>query len=115
MALTIREVGNVIIFDIDGDLTVSTIEDIALHRRVKEMLAKGQGNVLVNFAKVTFIDSSGVGDFLASFVSIQNAGEKLKIEKLPPKIRVVFEITGIIGLFESGVFEDEETAIKSFS
>ena len=113
MALTIREVGDVIIFDIDGDLTLTTIEEIGLHRSVKEMLGKGKANFLVNFFGVPFMDSTGVGELLASFVSVQNAGGRLKLEKINPKILLVFKITGIIRLFE--IFEDEETAIKSFS
>ncbi|MFZ2055632.1 MAG: STAS domain-containing protein [Candidatus Aminicenantales bacterium] len=114
MALTRREVGDVIIFDIEGDMTLVTIEKIGLHRSVKEMLGKGKRHFLLNFGGVAFMDSTGVGEFLASFVSIQNTGGRLMLEKINPKIRLVLDITGISTLFESSIFEDEEAAFRSF-
>jgi anti-sigma B factor antagonist len=113
MALTTREVGDVIIFDIEGDLTLVTIEEISLHRSVKEMLGKGKRQFLLNFDGVPFMDSTGVGELLASYVSIQNAEGTLKLEKIYQKIRLILDITGISRLFE--IFEDEEAAVKSFS
>ncbi len=45
-------------------------------------------------------------------VSTQNSGGKLKLEKIPPKIRILFKITWMDGLFE--IFDDEDAAIRSF-
>ena len=114
MALTTRMVGDVIILDIEGDLTLITIEAIGLHRYVKEMLKEGKRNFLLNFGRVTFMDSTGVGEFLASFVSIQNTGGRLILEKINQKIRLVLDITGISTLFRASIFEDEEAALRSF-
>jgi anti-sigma B factor antagonist len=115
MALRTREVGDIIVMDIEGDLTLTTIEEISLHRHVKETLRKGKRHFLFNFGGVAFMDSTGVGEFLASFVSIQNAGGKLKLEKINPKIRLVLDITGIATLFKSSIFSDEDAAVRSFS
>jgi anti-sigma B factor antagonist len=113
MALTIRKVGDIVIFDIGGDLTLVTIDKIGLHRSVKEMLGKGERKFLFNTAGVPFMDSTGVGELLASFVSIQNAGGRLCLEKVNEKILLIFKITGIIRLFEGAIFEDEDTAVKN--
>lgn len=115
MALTTRKVGKVTVSDIGGELTLVTIDKIGLHRSVKEMLGKGERNFLFNYAEVPFMDSTGVGELLASFVSIQNAGGRLCLEKVNEKILLIFKITGIIRLFEGAIFEDEETAVKSFA
>jgi anti-sigma B factor antagonist len=114
MPLAMREGGDVVIFDIDGDLILVTIEKTSLHRSVKEMLGKGKRHFLLNCADVPFMDSTGVGELLASYVSIQNAGGRLKLEKVNAKILLIFKITGIIRLFEGAIFDDEEAAIKSF-
>jgi anti-sigma B factor antagonist len=115
MALTIRESGKVVILDIEGDMILPRIEKISLHRSVKEMLGKGKKDFLLNYAEVPFMDSTGVGELLASFVSVQNAGGRLKLEKVNAKILLIFKITGIIRLFEGAIFDDEEAAIKSFA
>jgi len=112
MALTTREVGKVIIFDIEGDLALPFIEEIGLHRRVKDMLGAGKRYFLVNFAGVSFMDSTRFGELFAGYLSVQNAGGKITLLMVPPKIRLVFNITGAANLFE--FFEDEEPAIKSF-
>jgi anti-anti-sigma factor len=79
------------------------------------MLREGKRNFLLNYAEVPFMDSTGVGELLASYVSIQNAGGKLKLEKVNSKMRLVLDITGISILFKDSIFEDEDTAIKSFA
>ncbi|MGB7297629.1 MAG: STAS domain-containing protein [Candidatus Aminicenantales bacterium] len=114
MAVRTREVGDVIIFDLEGEMILPDIEGFGLHRRVKEMLRAEKKHFLFNFAGVHFMDSTGVGEFLASFVSIQNMGGRLILEKIKPKIRLVLDITGISTLFGSSIFEDEGTALKSF-
>ncbi len=115
MALTMRENGKIVILDIEGDMILPRIETINLHRSVKEMLGKGKRDFLLNCSEVPFMDSTGVGELLASFVSVQNAGARLKLEKVNAKILLIFKITGIIRLFEGAIFEDEEAAVKSFS
>jgi anti-sigma B factor antagonist len=115
MTLTAREAKGVIIFDIKGDLILTTVEEIALHRSVKEMLGKGKRKFLFNCAGVPFMDSTGVGELLACYVSVQNARGKLKLENVNPRIILIFKVTGIITLFTDAIFEDEKAAVKSFS
>jgi anti-anti-sigma factor len=113
MTIETRELNAVIIFDLKGDLARFDADDITLHQAVKTQLEAGQRNLLLNFEKVKFMDSFGVGQLLSSYVSTQNAGGKIKLEKVPPKILLIFQVTMIITLFE--IFNDEEEAIKSFS
>lgn len=112
MAIKTREAGDVVIFDLEGEMILPRVEKLGLHGRVKELLRDGNRHFLVNFSKVPFMDSSGFGEFFASFLSVQNAGGKIKLESVPPRIRLVFDITAVSRLFE--FFEDEETALKSF-
>jgi anti-anti-sigma regulatory factor len=79
MGIVTRQLGDVVILDLQGDLMIATMEKVALHQRVKAGL---------------------------------EAGARLKLEKLAAKVRLVFRITGLEGVFE--VFDDEEAAIRSF-
>jgi len=112
MDIISRKRGDVIILDLKGNLAITAMEGVTLHKKVKAELGEGGTNFLLNFAAVVFMDSTGVGELLASFVSIRNRGGKIKLESLPPKILFLFEVTGIIGLFEK--FDDEEAAVRSF-
>jgi anti-anti-sigma factor len=112
MGIVTRKLGDVLILDIRGDLLITTIEDAALHERVKAGLEAGSRHLLVNFAEVGFMDSSGFGELLASFISARKLGAQLKLERLAAKVRLLFNITGLEGVFE--IFADEEAAVKSF-
>ena len=113
LEIKIRERNEVIIFDITGDLRRSEVTATTLHQCLKDQLERGKRKLLLNFEKVDFVDSFGVGEMLASYISTQNVGGKIKLQKIRPKIRILLEITMIINLFK--VYEDEEAAIMDFS
>jgi len=60
----------------------------------------GVKNVVVNLAKVDFMDSSGLGTLIALLKRVSERGGDLKIACLPKKIRMVFEITRAHKIFE---------------
>lgn len=113
MEIKTRELNNIIIYDIKGEIRQSEEDDITLHQHVKSQLEKGKRNFFLNFNKVDSIDGYGGGQLIASFKSIHDLGGKLKLTKLPPRIQLLFQITMIERIFE--IFDDEEAAIKSFS
>lgn len=112
MEIITRELDNVIILDIRGELRSADVNMPTLHQLVKERLEENKRNFLVNFEMVKFIDSLGIGELVASFKSAQDWGGKLKIMKLPAKIDLIFKITGLSLVFE--IFDAEDEAIRSF-
>ena len=82
MVIDKREKNSVVIFDIDGEIRRSDITDVTLHQLVKEELEQGKKHILLNFEKVGFIDSFGVGEILASYISTHNLGGKLKLARI---------------------------------
>lgn len=58
------------------------------------------------------MDSFGIGEIVASFLSISSRGGKLKLTNLIPRIRLLFETTGLNKVFQ--VVDDEETAMEDF-
>ncbi|MCX6577206.1 MAG: hypothetical protein NTV82_12535 [Candidatus Aminicenantes bacterium] len=69
MIINKREKNSVVIFDIEGEIKRSDITDVTLHQLVKDQLETGKKHILLNFDKVEFIDSFGVGEILASYIS----------------------------------------------
>ncbi len=103
---------DVVIFDIEGEIRRSDISDLTLHQLVKDQLDSGQRKILLNFEHVEFIDSFGVGEILASYISTHNLGGKLKLVRISKKLYLIFQITNLVNVLE--IFEDEESALKSF-
>jgi len=112
MEINTREKTDVIIFDIEGEIRRSDITDITLHQLVKDQLDAGKRNILLNFQSVDFIDSFGVGEILASYISTHNLGGKLKLAKISKKIYLVFQVTMLTKVLE--IFDEEEIALDSF-
>ena len=66
----------------------------------------------MNLADVNYIDSSGIGELVASFTSTSNAGGSLKLLSLTKRVQDLLQITKLYTVFE--VFDDEAAAIRSF-
>jgi len=109
------------------NLDISRTEDIAIVRcrgrivfgeesdelrRVVLSLLKETNRIVLNFAWVAHIDSSGLGTVVASFISARHRGAEIKFAALSPMARQVLSTTHVDRLFE--VYDSNEEAIKSF-
>ena len=113
MEFEIREINDVVVYDIKWEFKIITEMSSTLHKHVKSQLESGKRNFLFNLKDVTYLESLGLGELVANLISISNLGGELKIINLAPRIRSIFEITGLIKVFE--ILDSEETAIKNFS
>ncbi len=107
-----REKDSIVIFDIEGEIRRSDISEVTLHQLVKDQLEAGKKHILLNFDRVEFIDSFGVGEILASYISTHNLGGKLKIARISKKLYLVFQITMLTKVLE--IFDEEDLALRSF-
>ena len=112
MVITKRENNNVVIFDLEGEIRRSDTSDVSLHQFVKEQLDGGKRDILLNFDKVQFIDSFGIGEILASYISTQNIGGKLKLTRISNRLFLIFQVTQLTRVLD--ITENEETALASF-
>jgi anti-anti-sigma factor len=112
MEIKVRNINDLAVFDIKGEIRRSDTPEATLHQLVKSQLEHGKRNVLLNFRDVDFIDSFGVGEILASYISIQNLGGKLKLAAISKKLYLIFQVTMLIRVLE--IFDTEETALQSY-
>jgi anti-anti-sigma factor len=112
MVIDKREKNNVVIFDIDGEIRRSDITDVTLHQLVKDELEHGKKHILLNFERVDFIDSFGVGEILASYISTHNLGGKLKLARISKKLFLIFQVTMLTKVLD--IFDEEDLALRSF-
>jgi len=112
MVIKKREKNSIVIFDIEGEIRRSDITDVTLHQLVKEQLEGGKKHILLNFDKVEFIDSFGVGEILASYISTHNLGGKLKLARISKKLYLIFQVTMLTKVLD--IHEEEDSALQSF-
>ena len=112
MIIPARNRDGVTILEPAGKITIG-VGDIALRDAVDEALAAGSKNILIDFSRVTRMDSSGMAELVAAYKRISEGGGHLKLLRLPSNIRDVLGITQIARVFD--IFDDEEEAVASYS
>ena len=106
-----RHEGNVTILDLAGKIRMG--EDTAkLTLALRVVVADGEKNILLNMAGISYIDSSGLGELVASYNSLQKSGGELKLLHLTDRVSELMVITKLLTVFE--VFDDETEAVNSF-
>ena len=107
----IREVGNVVILDLSGRITIG--ETCSQFRdEIRGMLDSGYRNIIVNLAEVSYIDSCGLGQIVGCFATVAHRGGKLKLLNLRERVTELMYVTKLHTIFES--FNNEAEAVRSF-
>jgi anti-sigma B factor antagonist len=111
LKFTLKVVGDVCVLKLDGKFMAAG-DSFFLREKIKNVLSMGIQKLLIDMDSVPYIDSTGVGFLVSSHTSITQEGGSLKLLKVKPKILEVFKLMNLLKVFE--IFEDEETAMKSF-
>src|SRR3954470_17381555 len=111
LSVSTRQSNGVAIIDLSGRITLGEGTG-TLRDTVKDALTKGEKNILLNLADVSYIDSAGLGELVGCSTTARNSGGTLKLLSLQKKIKDLMQITKLHTIFE--VHDDEATALKSF-
>jgi anti-sigma B factor antagonist len=112
MEVTRRQVGGVVILDLDGKLTIGK-GDVVLRGAFVDELDVGERKILVNLDKVKVIDSSGLGELIRCKVTAAEKQADVKLLHVNLKARKLLTMAQLVGVFE--MFDDEKMAVDSFS
>jgi anti-sigma B factor antagonist len=110
--LNTRQVGDVTVIDVSGRITLGEGSSV-VRDAVRDLTTKGNKKVLLNLGDVSYIDSSGIGELVAGYTSLANAGGTLKLLGLTKRVQDLLQITKLYTVFE--VHEDEAHAVRSFA
>lgn len=111
MKIERRKKSGVVILDLQGKiLTGDAITEIRV--AINNLVKENETKVVLNFADVPYLDSTGLGEIVRSFTSIKKIDGLVKILNLTSRVKDLMTITKLITVFEC--FEDEEKAINSF-
>jgi len=83
-----------------------------LRELIRDQLSKGNKQILLNLADVTYIDSSGIGELVSAYTAVSNQGGQLKLLNLTKKVHDLLQITKLYTVFD--IHDDEAKAIASF-
>jgi anti-anti-sigma factor len=110
MQINVRNIGEIITFDIEGKLdtqsSTSALEELLEHLSSKPM------KVLISLETLEFISSSGLRILLRVAKEVKSYSGIMKVCGAQNVVKEVLEISGFDSLLD--LIEDEEKAVASF-
>ena len=98
MKLSTQEMGDFFILDIEGEVDAEHAPQLKKAvTRIKEGAFKG---IALDFAKVGFIDSTGLGILISLMRDLKEQGRHLRLVGLVGEVRSIFEITRLYKVFD---------------
>ena len=110
MKISERKQNDVTLLDLDGNFTAG--DDRQFGRLVEADIESGGRKLIVNLAKVGYMDSSGLGQLISGYMAMKKAGGHFKLLHLKDRLRELLVMTKVITVFET--FDSESAAISSF-
>lgn len=111
MIIRCEEINQLLIVYIEGEIDHHTSEEIK-SRVEKDYYRFNCKDILFNFKKTTFMDSSGIGMIIGRYKEVSLKGGKVMACSINSDIERIFKISGLLKIIEC--FEDKESAISNF-
>ena len=108
MELKKRTTGKVIILDISGTVVLGESSQ-QLAKTLAETLGEELKGVVLNLAKIDYMDSTGLGELVGYLTKFEEAKKRIAILKPQPRIVKLLTITKLDKVFK--LFEEESAAV----
>lgn len=102
---------NIIILYLNGFLDAHT--SVELEKCFEKIISENNYKIVVNFDKLSYISSAGLGVFMAFIETTRNNSGDIKLCAMSDKIYNIFDMLGFPILFE--IYKEEKSAIEKFS
>ena len=106
-----REKEGITLLDMSGPLTMGEAAT-SLRETLRGLVAEGRGNVVLNLAKVDYIDSTGLGAMMMCYTALRRESGRLVLLNLNRRQLELLVLTKLSTIFE--MFDDEQQAVNSF-
>ena len=111
LALTERQIGAVTVLDLVGKLTID-YDAQRLKDKINSLIQQGRTQIVLNLTDVSYIDSGGLGQLVASYSSVAKARGGLKLLGVSKRNHDLLSITRLVTLFDA--YDSEKEALESF-
>jgi anti-anti-sigma factor len=68
--------------------------------QISELISEGINIILIDFKKITFMDSSGLGTLVMILKMIRGSGGRLFLMSLNDQVKMLFDLTNMGHVFE---------------
>lgn len=109
--ITEHSENNILILNINGRIVFGEGSNL-LHKLLREIVERGEKNLLLDFLNVNYIDSSGLGELVGGYVAMKKIGGEIKLVNLTPNVFELMQLTRLSKVFE--IYTSRQNALESF-
>jgi anti-sigma B factor antagonist len=113
MTISERTIGDVVVVDVSGKITLGDGGDTMLKGKLRSLVQQGQKKLLLNLADVAYVDSAGLGAIVQCYTTVTNQGGGLKLVNTTKRIKDLLAITKLLTVFDT--YDSEAEAVTSYS
>jgi anti-sigma B factor antagonist len=106
-----RTINDVTVLDLEGNLALN--ENARFRKYVAAAIDAGVRKLIINLARVKYMDSSGLGELISCYTALQRLDGRVKLLYLNNRLQYLLVITKLGSVFES--FDSESAAVSSFA
>ena len=124
MGVKVRRSAGVVLLELEGEFTYSSgglgrplglkgnrLEDI--RGALEDVLREGHTKVILDLARVNFLDSAGLGELVRCKKRVAEQGGDVKLLRPTGRVREMLDLVFLSRIFE--IHQDEDAAIRSFA
>ena len=102
---------DIVVFNVSGKI-MGGEETTMFHGKMHEYIQRNKKNVVIDLAKVEWMNSVGLGMLISALTTVKNSGGRLVLANIT-KIESILTITRLITVFEH--YDSRDEALKSFA
>jgi anti-anti-sigma factor len=111
MEINVRRVWEVTVIEVSGRLTLLDAAE-QLRQAVRDAVQSGHKHIVLNIARLSFVDSSCLGELVSCYITAARQGGTVKYADPPTRIQELLLVTRLNRILET--YETEAAAIASF-
>ena len=108
-----RRAGGVTILAINGDLLLTGRGQTPIADRVRSELQQGHTRVVLDLARVRYVDSTGLGELVHAHCAVRNRSGAMRLMNVSKRVKDLLIVTRLDTLFDC--FETEADTLASFA
>ncbi len=110
-----------VIENIEGDVAICRIEGKLsgiegkgkVQERIRDLMKRGILKIVLDLSKVNWIDSTGLGELIASLSSIKKKDGNLVLSNLQAPVQSLLKMTNLTQIFDT--YESVEDAVQGLN
>jgi anti-sigma B factor antagonist len=99
LAITTQKLNGTTVLALEGRLTIGDA-CAAFHQSVRQHISQGDNRIVLDMAKVTYVDSSGLSELVGALVAARRENGDLQLTNITRRLQELLEVSRVYSVFQ---------------